>query len=1041
MVSGLDTVLNYNTADGSATSGGDYIAEADTVTIAAGETTVSISVTVNGDTTFEADEVFTVTIAAATNAVIASLDSATFTINNDDTPTAQPDTYTAIEDVELVVPSAVGVLANDDTASGPIITAILATSVDPSVGQLTLQPDGSFTFMPNQDSTATAIFTYKVSAVFGGGRIFESTETTVTIDVAPVNDAPVANDDLLLAVPNSITTANILANDTDVDNDTLFVVNAGSIDASILVPFVAGVSLSVTSTGDLMYNPGSSNTGQSFTYTVSDGNGGTDVATVTFFQGPTFFVDVLTPNVDEDSSTIEVKVRLVNATGAPSTVQLSISAANSTAILGFDVGGIPGAGPDGKLTIVLGPAGSAVSTVIQVTVLNDTATPIREGPETVTFVLSDPGSALGDHIPLIAKESDVATIDDPQDIPVLSIADVTIAESTGVATLTVTLTGRTIFSTLFDFEAAPTISSPAAKSPDDFEAGTGFGSFPASVSTDAVTTEIVVAILDDDIDEFDEIFLVTLLTATEGSGSPQEAVPVDPNNNVAVVTIVDDDDPPTLEIIAPADVLESAGSTIVEVRLNGASSAGVAVNFATFDGAATASSDYIPNAGTLTWEADETGFRTFIVAIIDDAIEEDGETVILTLSNPSTITASPSAPGVTIAAGTVKLLILDDEPAAAIVTIMGDGEAMPGDGYFLIVAGSNSPALGLSGTPSAQLTSPMNQTLMPISNIAEVIRKMLGLDTLRSKAVTHAWYAMTDASGGQQSIPYDVTLLYDGNNHNVSATLNMVTARTNRNFWIQDGTNFVGLGLVPDDPSIANLLTQPVNNANAAFAAALSRQVTLADVIQTIFAFSFTDNAFFSSYNTADPISGLDFADTLTQLEPFQGMIIMSRDHVTPNNGSGIDVFETVSVNEINISVPIKINIQGSFLDIVGNIPPLPVTQQLRIGFNLIAPHVWAPTPFDTAFGGTGGFALNEVYSSAISFQRSVFPVSVSPSVVGALVVQQFVTVSPSIPPFVAPGTIDPILSYWLRVADLSWAPDATPPVITASGPDNGVQP
>jgi hypothetical protein len=164
-------------------------------------------------------------------------------------------------------------------------------------------------------------------------------------------------------------------------------------------------------------------------------------------------------------------------------------------------------------------------------------------------------------------------------------------------------------------------------------------------------------------------------------------------------------------------------------------------------------------------------------------------------------------------------------------------------------------------------------------------------------------------------------------------------------------------------------------------------------------------------------------------------MIIKSRSSVTPNNASSIDVFESVNVPGVGTTtVPVKINVQGPYLASSGNNPPLPVTQQLRIGFNLVAPHVWAPTPFDTAFGGTGGFVPGAVFGSAISSQSGVFPISVSPSVVGAMVASgKPVTESPAIPPFVAPGTIDPILSYWVRVAQTS---STTAPTITATGPN-----
>ena len=81
--------ITYSTANGTATSGSDYVAVvAGTVTIPAGATTGSLPVTINGDTTVEADETFTVTMIDVTNATIsgalAPKTTATGTILNDD---------------------------------------------------------------------------------------------------------------------------------------------------------------------------------------------------------------------------------------------------------------------------------------------------------------------------------------------------------------------------------------------------------------------------------------------------------------------------------------------------------------------------------------------------------------------------------------------------------------------------------------------------------------------------------------------------------------------------------------------------------------------------------------------------------------------------------------------------------------------------------------------------------------------------------------------------------------------------------------------
>ncbi|MCQ4349119.1 Ig-like domain-containing protein [Pseudomonas stutzeri] len=58
-----------------------------------------------------------------------------------------------------------------------------------------------------------------------------SNTATVTVNVAPVNDAPVANDDSLAATedtPVTFAAADLLGNDSDVDGDSLSIASVTS---------------------------------------------------------------------------------------------------------------------------------------------------------------------------------------------------------------------------------------------------------------------------------------------------------------------------------------------------------------------------------------------------------------------------------------------------------------------------------------------------------------------------------------------------------------------------------------------------------------------------------------------------------------------------------------------------------------------------------------------------------------------------------------------------------------------------------------------
>lgn len=99
-----------------------------------------------------------------------------------------------------------------------------------------------------------------------------------------LNNLPIANPDRY-SIPNSPTILNILANDTDVDSDTLQIigingnpVNRGT-PVNILVP---GGSIEVSAVGEIKFTPSANATDPiSFQYEISDGRGGTAKSNVT----------------------------------------------------------------------------------------------------------------------------------------------------------------------------------------------------------------------------------------------------------------------------------------------------------------------------------------------------------------------------------------------------------------------------------------------------------------------------------------------------------------------------------------------------------------------------------------------------------------------------------------------------------------------------------------------------------------------------------------------------------------------------------------
>ena len=185
------------------------------------------------------------------------------TVNSvNDAPVCQNDFPVVTEDTTNNV---ILVLDNDDDADNDPLTVI---SVAAASNGTATNATTHVTYTPNLNFTGQDTFGYTVSDGNGG------TDTaTVTVTVSSVNDDPVADSDADTVIEDS--TANVidvLGNDTDADNDTLSV-------ASVTDP-PNGTAVNQGTHVD--YTPDADYFGiDTFDYTVSDGNGGTDTATVT----------------------------------------------------------------------------------------------------------------------------------------------------------------------------------------------------------------------------------------------------------------------------------------------------------------------------------------------------------------------------------------------------------------------------------------------------------------------------------------------------------------------------------------------------------------------------------------------------------------------------------------------------------------------------------------------------------------------------------------------------------------------------------------
>jgi hypothetical protein len=109
-------------------------------------------------------------------------------------PTVVSDSYTMLEDGVLVVDAPGGVLANDSDSQGHPISAILVQP--PQRGTLSFAADGSFRYTPEPDFAGSVSFRYRAT----DGEL-ESFDTSASIRVTAVNDAPVAENDIYSILP------------------------------------------------------------------------------------------------------------------------------------------------------------------------------------------------------------------------------------------------------------------------------------------------------------------------------------------------------------------------------------------------------------------------------------------------------------------------------------------------------------------------------------------------------------------------------------------------------------------------------------------------------------------------------------------------------------------------------------------------------------------------------------------------------------------------------------------------------------------------
>ena len=321
-----------------------------------GTADITVRATDTGNPGLFAEDTFTVDVAAVNDQPTVANAIADQTPDEDD-PDLVLDLSNVFDDMDIATNGDSLTLSKTNTTNPTLVTANLVGT------NLTLD------FQDDQNGTAD--ITVRATDTGTPGLFAED---TFTVDVAAVNDAPVANIDLYNvepATPIAIDAIDgVLKNDTDVDD-------GDSLTAALVddVPLGKG-ALTFSADGSFTYDPEAFIGTTSFTYEAVDDSGAANdtsaPATVTLSQGPLFKMTV-EPTIGEGLGPLQVTIDLINADpGTPSSVQFSS--------IEDDVGPIPATSDDFALvtrTVTLG-GGSAEQEIINVPINSDNADELDE---------------------------------------------------------------------------------------------------------------------------------------------------------------------------------------------------------------------------------------------------------------------------------------------------------------------------------------------------------------------------------------------------------------------------------------------------------------------------------------------------------------------------------------------------------------------------------------------------------------------------------------------------------------------------------------
>jgi len=705
--SGQTVTVNYATADNSATAPSDYQSTSGTLTFNPGDTAKTITVLVNGDTTFEQSETFFVNLTSPVNASISDAQGLG-TITNDDAPPPTPTffitnvsvqegnsgTTNAVFDVSLTPASSQAASVDFTTVNGTATVA--GNDYQANSGTLTFNPgDG-----PKQ-----------ITVLINGDTLVEPNETfTVHLSNAtngagigtPDGTGTIQNDDTPLLVVSQVYPGGGLTG-ASFTNDYVELFNRGTttVDFSV-TPF----SVQFLSTGGSTWAK-------------------TDLTTGTMAPGHYFLVK------ESSSGAVGAALPTADATGSiniTSTTAGKVALVQGATLLTDSCPGDDGSQPfnpaAGSIVDFVGYLGSA-STANHCYEGSGPA-PFTSGNNTIADYrkaggCTDTNDNAADFFTSTPSPRNSTSTNNCAGgaTPNLSINDVTVAEGnsgTTTATFTVSLSGPAQGTDVtFDIATA----DGTATAPSDYVAKSLTNQVIPAGQTSYTFT---VTVNGDTNVEPDETFLVNVTnvvgaSVTDGQGQGT----------------IQNDDSPTLSIDDVSTTEGDSGTKTFtfHVSLSAAAPSAVTFDIATADGTATtADNDYVARSLTGQTIAQGNTSYTFDVTVNGDQNIEPNETFFVNVSNVS---------GATVLDGQGQGTIVNDDSPVLNINDVSHAEGNSGTTTFTFTVTSTLPAPAGGITFDIATADGTAQDHNPVSEDNDYVARSLTGQTIPAGQTTYTF--------------------------------------------------------------------------------------------------------------------------------------------------------------------------------------------------------------------------------------------------------------------------------------------------------------